>query len=248
VTIPSKAIEVVPSTSTTQASLLSSVAKTLGSMLICVVVYMYLWPWQIAVGFVMLIFFHEMGHVLAMKYYRLRASPPIFVPFLGAIIDLKEDPPNAKVEAIVGIGGPILGTLAALVCYAVWWQTQSPIFLALAFWGFLLNLFNMTPVPPLDGGRITAAISPWIWMIGFAVLLGFIVQGIAVKTVSPLLLVLAVYATPRVWRTLRGRERMGDYYNIPKSASRWIAITYLALGVVLVICFLQTRDLVNFGR
>src|SRR6185369_10020007 len=94
------------------------------------------------------------------------ASPPIFIPFLGAVINLRQSPRNALEEAIVGIGGPVLGTLGAGVTYLLYLKTGSYLMFRLAEFGFMLNLFNMLPVPPLDGGRVTAAVSPWIWITG----------------------------------------------------------------------------------
>jgi Zn-dependent protease len=218
-----------------------NILKTLGSMALSVAVYMLVLPWQVALGFVLLIFVHEMGHVLAMRFYRLRASAPIFIPFVGALIDLKDDPPNAKVEAIVGIGGPAAGALACLVCCALFVMLDNPIFLVCAYWGFIMNLFNMLPVPPLDGGRITAAISPYIWMGGFALLLAYVLWGIASKNISPLLLILAVYAVPRIWRTIRGRERDPAYYGISWRATCTMAVSYLLLGAILAYGFVETR-------
>ncbi|MEO6434477.1 MAG: site-2 protease family protein, partial [Tepidisphaeraceae bacterium] len=137
-----------------------AVAKTAGSMLLSIIVYAWMfsgrqgWSFgiQFATGFVLLILVHELGHSLAMRYFGLSASPPIFIPFLGAVINLRQMPRNALEEAIVGIGGPVTGTLAAGVTYLIYLQTGSGLLLRLAEFGFLLNLFNMLPVPPLDGG------------------------------------------------------------------------------------------------
>src|SRR5262245_13660956 len=136
-----------------------AILKTGGSMLLSIVIYYYYagQSWGFAAGFVVLILIHEMGHVIANRYYGLHASPPIFIPFLGAIINLRENPPNAKVEAVVGIAGPVAGTVGALACYAYALRTGSNLALLLAHIAFFLNLFNLLPVPPLDGGRVAAA-------------------------------------------------------------------------------------------
>src|SRR5688572_16948495 len=167
----------------------NALLKTGGSMLVSIVVYaglmllggMPLLPALLmSSGIVILILVHELGHVAAMRYYGLSASPPIFIPFVGALINLRQRPQNAKVEAIVGIGGPITGTVGALACYGLYLALPdgSPgqeMTKFLAYAGFLLNLFNLLPVPPLDGGRITAALNPKIWMLGVGGLVAMVV-------------------------------------------------------------------------
>ena len=93
---------------------------------------------------------------------------------MGAVINLRSQPKDAAQEAVIGIGGPVLGTVVALACYGLAYvmPQYSEVLLQVAFWGFILNLFNMLPVPPLDGGRVTAAISPWIWAPGLLALVG----------------------------------------------------------------------------
>jgi Zn-dependent protease len=216
-----------------------ALAKTLGSMLISIIVYTFFWQNVLfAAGFCVLMLVHEMGHVIANRYYGLSASPPIFIPFLGAVINLKQRPPNAKVEAIVGIAGPVLGTVGALVCYAAAIYTDSRLLGACAYFGFMLNLFNLLPVPPLDGGRVTAAVSPWIWMLGLAGLAWlFIRQYQQTGHPSIILILVLVYAFPRIRATLRGRARFGEYYQISRAASWTIAGVYLALGILLLYFF-----------
>ena len=126
-----------------------SLAKTFGSMILSIIVYNYLvfHSLPIAIGFVVLILIHEMGHVLAMRFYGLSASPPIFIPFVGALINLRQQPPNALVESVVGIGGPLLGTVGAFACYgiAMALPTDSTLqiqLLLVAQLAFFLNLFN----------------------------------------------------------------------------------------------------------
>jgi len=235
-------------------------AKTTGSMALCVVVYYLMFHSMIfAVGFVLLILVHEMGHVIAMRRWGLHASPPIFIPFLGALINLREPPPNAKVEAIVGIGGPLLGTVGAIACYLIALQFKVPdadgklaftntgaLLLQLSTFGFMLNLFNMLPVPPLDGGRITAAVSPWIWMPGVFLLLGIIARDyVNYGHVNPIMVMVLIFALPRLWGTLKGRDRDTPYYQISRRASFTIATLYVTLGVTLLFMYFITRFQVN---
>lgn len=143
--------------------------KPIWTMLLSVGAYALVAPWTFAIGFVLLLFVHEMGHVLAARRKGLPVSAPVFIPFLGALILLKRNPKDAATEAYIGIGGPILGTVGAFVCYFIGWWTGLEIWYALAYIGFLLNLLNLMPIHPLDGGRIVTAVSRWMWLIGVVI-------------------------------------------------------------------------------
>src|SRR2546423_307327 len=135
---------------------------TSGSMLVSIGAYALIWGWQFAVGFVLLLFVHEMGHVIQLRREGVPASAPMFIPFLGAVVGMKRLPDDAGAEARVGLAGPVLGSLACLVPLGLYAATGNHLFQALAFTGFFLNLFNLAPVLPLDGGRAMAALSPWM--------------------------------------------------------------------------------------
>ena len=143
-----------------------------GTMLLSVFAYAFVYGWWYAVGFVALIFAHEMGHFLAARSRGLQVGAPTFIPFVGAWIELKEQPLDAETEAFVGIAGPMLGSAAAFVCYLVALDSGSGLLLALAYSGFVLNLFNLIPLSPLDGGRIVGVVSPRIWLVGIPMLVG----------------------------------------------------------------------------
>jgi Zn-dependent protease len=166
-----------------------------------------------ALGLVLLLFVHEMGHVFASKYYGIPVSVPVFIPFLGALITMKRPPKNVKEEAVMALGGPILGSLGALVCLGVFMVNENPLWLWLAYVGFLLNLFNLIPISPLDGGRIAGAIWRGFWFIGLAAL----VVG-AVVTENLFLAFIAMLGL---------MEINGRYVSIP----RWLLY---ALGVVVL--------------
>lgn len=217
-----------------------ALAKTFGSMILSIVVYTVyfgriahdLWyGLQFAIGFALLMLVHEMGHVFAMRFYGLSASPPIFIPFLGAVINLRQSPRNALEEAIVGIGGPVLGTVGAVVTYFIYLKTGSQLFYELAMFGFLLNLFNMLPVPPLDGGRVTAAVSPWIWIPGLLVAAYLLIFD----SFNPILILLLVMAWPRVRRTLIERAHHSPYYDIGLPAKIAMGVAYVLLGGFLAV-------------
>ncbi|MDQ3992590.1 MAG: site-2 protease family protein, partial [Actinomycetota bacterium] len=141
---------------------------TAASMLVSVGAYALLWPWQFALGLVLLLLVHELGHVLEARRQGLPTSAPMFVPFLGALITMKQLPENAWREAQVALAGPIVGSLGAAAVWGLGEALDSDLLIALAFVGFLLNLFNLLPIVPLDGGRAVAALHPAIWMIGLA--------------------------------------------------------------------------------
>jgi Zn-dependent protease len=226
--------------------------KTGGSMLVSIVIYSLLFSQTrgftfgllFATGFVLLILVHEMGHSLAMRYYRLSASPPIFIPFMGALINLRQQPRNAWEEAVVGIGGPALGTLGAIVCHALFVFTGNPLLLLLAWFGYMLNLFNLLPVPPLDGGRITAAVSPWIWMPGLLGLVWMIFyQWRTTGSPSFILILLLLFAWPRIVATLQRRRRgeANPYYDIGRRAKWTMGACYFGLAVTLIVLFVVSR-------
>ncbi len=206
------------------------ILKTGGSMILMIGVYATQFGWKLALGFVLLIFVHELGHLIAAKWCGLKVSAPIFIPFMGAFIALKEMPRNAWIEAIVGIGGPVLGTVGALVCHNVYIVTHEPLWLALAHVGYMLNLFNLMPVGFLDGGRIVNAISPWLLLPGLGILVWFMLEYGG----NILLFLILVLALPKVWNlfwTRTPEEEM--YYTLPASKRIIMGISYFGLAAFL---------------
>src|SRR4029078_4233587 len=128
------------------------VVTTGASMLVSIAAYTWIWGLPFAIGFVLLIFVHELGHVLELRRQGVPASAPLFIPFLGAVSGMKELPDDAWQEARVALAGPILGSVGAAVLWVIGESTGSELLLALAFTGFFLNLFNLIPLLPLDGG------------------------------------------------------------------------------------------------
>jgi len=141
---------------------LGKVALTAGSMLVSLIVYAFVFGWRYAAGFIALLFVHEMGHYIAARQRGLDVGAPTFIPFVGAWIELKQMPHDAETEAYVGLGGPLLGSVGALACYWAARSYDAPWLLAVAYAGFFINLFNLIPLSPFDGGRITAVLSPRI--------------------------------------------------------------------------------------
>ena len=222
------------------------VLTTGATMAVSIAAYTWLWGLPFAAGFVVLLLVHEMGHVIQLRREGIKASAPMFVPFLGAVISAKSLGDNAAAEARVGLAGPVLGSLGAAACVLIWHATGSDIWRALAFTGFFLNLFNLLPVVPLDGGRAMAAMSPWMWFAGFAALipLVFIFH-------NPLLLIIILFAgmeTYRRWKLWRaGGAAQNSYYRVRPRDRALVAAVYLALIALLVLGMDATALTRTFG-
>ncbi|MDQ6860290.1 MAG: site-2 protease family protein [Verrucomicrobiota bacterium] len=205
--------------------------KTGGSMLLTIGMYATIWGWKWAVGFVLLIFVHECGHLVAAKIFNLPVSAPMFIPFMGAFIALKDAPKNAWMEACVGIGGPLLGSLGALVCHIAGLSMNMPLLVALATSAYFLNLFNLTPVGMLDGGRIVTALSPWLWLLGFGGL-----AWLAWTHPNVIVWVLLVVSIPRVLSLFRRRsEEEKRYFEVAPARRLIMAVMYFGLITLLVL-------------
>jgi Zn-dependent protease len=200
------------------------------SMLVSVGAYALIWGWSFAVGFVLLLFVHELGHVLQLRREGVKASAPMFIPFLGAVIMARSLGRDAAAEARVGLAGPVLGSLAALVPVGLWLLTGDELFQALAFTAFLLNLFNLLPVLPLDGGRAMAALSPWMWVAGMAMLVASMLLFF-----SPILLLVLVFGGMETWRRFRARKdpEQAAYLRVAPRTRALVAATYIGLAVAL---------------
>jgi Zn-dependent protease len=210
------------------------ILATAGSALVSVGAYSLLWGWQFAAGFVVLIFIHEMGHVFALRRHGIKASAPMFVPFMGAVIWARSLGDDALTEARVGLAGPYFGAAASAVVAIVGLATHTGLLEALGYIGFLLNLFNLLPVVPLDGGRAMAAMAPWMWFIGFGALvtLEFI-------TPNPILLIICLvagYDLYRRWQTRESPTMMQTaYYRVSPRNRIIIGAAYLGLIAALAI-------------
>lgn len=219
--------------------------KSGGTMLLMIWVYTMMWGWKFAVGFVVLLLVHECGHLIVAKKFGLKVGAPVFIPFMGAFIALKEAPRNAWMEACVGIGGPMLGSLGAFACNTIGEMSNIPIFFALAWFGYFLNLFNLTPLGMLDGGRIVSAISRWLWIPGLAVLLWFGWKNPA----NFIIWLILIASLPRVISLFRKRtEEERQYYEVTP-VQRW-AMSILYFGLIASLIFgmhLAARDLHNYG-
>jgi Zn-dependent protease len=205
---------------------------TSATMLVSVGAYALIWGWKFAVGFVLLLFVHEMGHVWQARREGIAASAPFFIPFLGAAIALKELPKDGAAEARVGLAGPVLGTLGCCVPLAIWLAGGDEFWQALAFVGFFLNLFNLLPVLPLDGGRAMAALSPWMWLVGYALLIAVTIAF--PNPVLILVLLLGGLETWHRWRTRNDPEQQ-RFHSVPARTRVAVAATYIGLAAALAV-------------
>lgn len=210
-------------------------------------VYAQFFGWPFAAGFVALIFVHELGHYLAARDRGLDVGLPVFVPFVGAWIALREQPMNAQTEAYIAYAGPFVGTIGAYACFWYGRAHGDVLLLALAKSGFILNLFNLIPVSPLDGGRITAVLTPRVWLLGVPCLL-----GLWLYWPSPMLILVALLAAPQVlaaWRYDPDLPENQAYYGVPFASRALWALLYLGLVLILVLFIQETQVLIprRFG-
>ncbi|HKG35282.1 MAG TPA: site-2 protease family protein [Solirubrobacterales bacterium] len=205
---------------------------TSASMLVSIGAYALIWGWSFAVGFVLLLLVHEMGHVLQLRREGIPASAPMFIPFLGAVVAMKALPDDAGAEARVGLAGPVLGSLGALVPLGIYALTGDELFKALAFVGFFLNLFNLLPVLPLDGGRAMAALSPALWLVGFGLLV-----AAAIAFPNPIMILILVFGGIETWRRWRARKspEAQQYHRVSGRTRALVAAVYLGLAVLLAV-------------
>jgi Zn-dependent protease len=217
---------------------------TSASMLVSVGAYSLIWGWKFALGFVLLLLVHEYGHVLQLRREGVPASAPLFIPFLGAVVGMKRMPDDAGAEARVGLAGPVLGSLGCLIPVAIWQATGNELFQALAFTGFFLNLFNLLPVLPLDGGRAMAALSPWMWLVGFGILV-----ATAIFFPNPIILLVLLFGGLETWRRWKARKSPESqrYYRVKPSTRVAVAVVYIGLAAALALGMDLTHLQRTFG-
>jgi Zn-dependent protease len=208
---------------------------TVVSALASVFVYGLAFGWPFGVGFVALLAIHEFGHWVAIRREGLPAGLPVFIPFLGAAITLRQQPLDAWQEFKIAAAGPAFGTVASAAALAIGLFAASPhaagLYLSLAYIGFFLQLFNLIPVAPLDGGRILAAVSPRLWWLGLPILIGAAIWLRSVFTgIIALLVVLQLFAR---WRGRKAAAAAG-YYSVPPLQRTLAGLTWLLLVLLCV--------------
>lgn len=205
---------------------LGKFSTTFISMFIMIWIYAATFGWAFGIGFVGLLFVHEMGHYIMARRLDIDVSAPLFIPFVGALISMKQLPKDAATEAKLALGGPVLGSIGALVCVLFYYVDGQDIFLALAYTGFMLNLFNLIPMYPIDGGRIVSAISPKIWLVGIPVMI-----IVAYKFFNPILFVFIIFGIMHAISQRKNPNK--QYYDTEPSARLTFAALYFGLIALL---------------
>jgi Zn-dependent protease len=218
--------------------------STAGTAVVSIAAYSLFFGWTFAIGVVALLFVHEMGHVIQLRREGIQATAPMFVPFLGAFIQQKSMPENAVAEARVGLAGPIVGSLGAAVCLVIAEAAGSDFFRALAYIGFFINLFNLLPVLPLDGGRAMAALAPWMWLVGFGVLVALLL--VVPNFILLFIVFLGGYELYHRWRARKTRSlEQAAYYRVPPRSRLLVGAVYVGLIVLLALGMSQTHILAS---
>ena len=223
------------------------VLTTAGTAFVSIAAYSIFWGWRFALGFVVLLFVHEIGHVIQLRREGIKASAPMFIPFMGALITAKSLGQNALAEARVGLAGPVLGSLGAAACLAIGEATNSDLFRALAYIGFFLNLFNLLPVVPLDGGRAMAAMAPWMWFLGLGALVALVLLF-----PNPILLIIVLLGAMETWRRWRARKtrslEQAAYYRVAPRHRLLVGVVYIGLIVLLALGMHESHILSSAGH
>jgi Zn-dependent protease len=221
---------------------------TAGTALVSVAAYSLFFGWWFAAGFVALLFVHEMGHVIALRREGIKASAPMFIPFMGAAIFSRSLGDNALAEARVGLAGPILGSIGAAAVAVVGELTGSSLLIALAYFGFFINLFNLLPVIPLDGGRAAAAMSPWMWFAGLFVMVALVFLNPG----NPILLIIVLFAAYQTWHRWQQRKtrslQQAAYYRVAPRHRLLVFAVYVGLIALLVFGMSETHILTSGGH
>lgn len=219
-----------------------SILLPVGSALVSLVLYSLYGGWEFGLGLILLLFVHEMGHFVVIRAKGLPASLPIFIPFLGAFVAMRRMPKTVRDEAEIAIAGPLAGALAGGVCFALYLGVggrEGHILLYLAYFSFLINLLNLAPISPLDGGRIAGAISRWFFPLGLVLL------AVAfVYTWNLLLLLLGWLWLMQAIARFRAPRQL-PYYAIGLGSRIYISLLYLALAGVLTLAFYVTQNLLS---
>jgi Zn-dependent protease len=168
------------------------------SLIISLGFWAAVYGWKFAVAIVYLIFVHEMGHLVAARQKGIKTSPAIFIPFFGAVISMKEQPKDAATESYLAYGGPLAGLISIIPAFLLFFSTHQPFWALVIMLGAMINLFNLMPASPLDGGRIVGVLSPHLWLLGLISLVVF-----AYFYPSALIILILIIGFFSWWRRVR---------------------------------------------
>src|ERR1700736_1046667 len=213
-------------------------------------IYAQLFGWAFGVGIVLLILIHESGHVVVARIMGLPVTLPVMIPFLGAFVSMKQQPRTVAQESIMAIGGPILGSLAAGLCYlgypAMPNTSTGQLLRALAYFGFLINLFNLIPLTPLDGGRVTSLLSKWFNVAGLVIAAGLLLFEMQTgTTISPILFLVLIFGAFSTYQRFRSTIVNPAYYAVDVQTKVIVGLLYLGLLFALGLGMLQTSAILR---
>ena len=211
-----------------------------GTFVLSLWFYSLFFGWPFALVFLLQIFIHEMGHVTLMRAYGVPASLPFFIPGFGAFVNMQGRPASALQEAWIGLAGPLAGSAAATLCLLYGAVSGHAFWTAAAYTGFFLNLFNMIPLVPLDGGRVAGAISPRIWLLGLAVMITAAFAFHWSVLSNPLIFILLLLSIPQVIAAWRGQIDP-TYYHLSVAERATVMLAYFALTGYLLVAMLASR-------
>ena len=209
-----------------------------GSMALSIWAMARKYPLPLVVGFVIIILIHEIGHAVAIRAKGLHAGIMVFLPFIGGAVTLKDQPRSAYDDAQIGLAGPIAGTFASLFVLQLYKWTDQPTYLSIAIAGFIVNLINLLPIGMLDGGRISAAVTKWMWVFGGGALIYKVV-----KQPNPLMLLIVLLVAFQVYLSILREKDDKAFYDVTVSQRVFIAIAYFALVI-----FLGHQTYMNVNR
>ena len=198
----------------------------------------FLGAWA-AAGLIAMFFIHEMGHVIEIRRQGMKATAPIFIPMFGAAIFMRQHAQSAIKQAEIGIAGPIAGTVGATAAFVLYGATHWPVLLGTAYFGFLINLFNLIPFGMLDGGWVLAPASKWFQVAGLAVLVGLLLFA----PVSPILILIVLLGLPMVFDRFRNPQLEAYMTAGPASTRYALAGVWLVLVLYLAYAFLMTEGM-----
>ncbi|MDQ6802316.1 MAG: hypothetical protein M3041_15950 [Acidobacteriota bacterium] len=198
------------------------------SMALSIAAYATKAPLPLVLGFVLIVLIHEIGHAVVIRAKGLRAGMMVFIPFIGGAVTLKDQPRSAYDDAQIGLAGPIAGTFASLIVLQLFKWTNAPMYLAIAAAGFAVNLLNLLPIGMLDGGRISAAVTKWMWVFGGGALVYKVV-----KQPNPLMLLVLALVAFQVYASIAREKNDKNFYDVTLTQRASIAVAYFFLVVFL---------------
>jgi Zn-dependent protease len=198
------------------------------SMALSIAAYATKAPLPLVLGFVLIVLIHEIGHAVVIRAKGLRAGMMVFIPFIGGAVTLKDQPRSAYDDAQIGLAGPIAGTIASLIVLQFYKWTNAPLYLAIAAAGFAVNLLNLLPIGMLDGGRISAAVTKWMWVLGGGALIYKVI-----KQPNPLMLLVLALVAFQVYASIVREKNDNHFYDVTMTQRASIAVAYFFLVVFL---------------